>query len=142
RGIRQQGRYLRRARVRYTVLTLGDGLVTVIPALMISISGGLIVTRASSDTKLGIDFQKQVFSNWQPLMLASGVLIALAAFPGLPKIPFVVLGAGVGVVAWRVRQQTATAEKTKPLVTAPARENLEGLLKVEPLAVEVGLGLV
>ncbi len=141
-GVLQHGMDLKRALETYTVLTIGDGLVTVIPALMISISGGLIVTRASSDTKLGIDFQKQVFSNWQPLMLASGVLIAMAAFPGLPKIPFLLLGAGVGVVAWRVRQQTATAEKTKPLVTAPARENLEGLLKVEPLAVEVGLGLV
>jgi len=141
-GVLQHGLDLKRALETYTVLTIGDGLVTVIPALMISISGGLIVTRASSDTKLGIDFQKQVFSNWQPLMLASGVLIAMAAFPGLPKIPFVVLGAGVGVVAWRVRQQTATAEKTKLPVATPARENLEGLLKVEPLAVEVGLGLV
>jgi flagellar biosynthesis protein FlhA len=141
-GVLQHGLDLKRALETYTVLTIGDGLVTVIPALMISISGGLIVTRASSDTKLGIDFQKQVFSNWHPLMLASGVLIAMAAFPGLPKIPFVVLGAGVGVVAWRVRQQTATAEKTKPPAAAPARENLEGLLKVEPLAVEVGLGLV
>jgi flagellar biosynthesis protein FlhA len=141
-GVLQHGLDLKRALETYTVLTIGDGLVTVIPALMISISGGLIVTRASSDTKLGIDFQKQVFSNWQPLMLASGVLIAMAALPGLPKIPFVVLGAGVGVVAWRVRQQTVTAEKTKPLVAAPTRENLEGLLKVEPLAVEVGLGLV
>src|SRR5216684_1198808 len=141
-GVLQHGMDLKRALETYTVLTIGDGLVTVIPALMISISGGLIVTRASSDSRLGIDFQKQVFSNWQPLMLASGVLIAMAAFPGLPKIPFLLLGAGFGVVAWRVRQQTATAEKTKPLVTAPARENLEGLLKVEPLAVEVGLGLV
>jgi len=141
-GVLQHGMDLKRALETYTVLTIGDGLVTVIPALMISISGGLIVTRASSDTKLGIDFQKQVFNNWQPLMLASGVLIAMAAFPGLPKIPFVVLGSGVGFVAWRVRQQSATAEKTKPPVATPARENLEGLLKIEPLAVEVGLGLV
>src|SRR6267143_1981142 len=80
-GVLQHGLDLKRALETYTVLTIGDGLVTVIPALMISISGGLIVTRASSDTKLGIDFQKQVFSNWQPLMLASGVLIAMAAFP-------------------------------------------------------------
>jgi flagellar biosynthesis protein FlhA len=72
-GVLQHGMDLKRALETYTVLTIGDGLVTVIPALMISISGGLIVTRASSDTKLGIDFQKQVFSNWQPLMLASGV---------------------------------------------------------------------
>jgi flagellar biosynthesis protein FlhA len=141
-GVLQHGLDLRRALETYTVLTIGDGLVTVIPALMISISGGLIVTRASSDTKLGIDFQKQVFSNWRPLTLAAGVLIAMAAFPGLPKIPFVFLGAGVGVVAWRVRQQSAAAEKTKAPAAPPARENLEALLKVEPLAVEVGLGLV
>jgi len=140
-GVLQHGLDLKRAIQTYTVLTIGDGLVTVIPALMISISGGLIITRASSDTKLGLDFQKQVFSNAQPLMLASGVLIAMAAFPGLPKIPFLMLGAGVGVMAWRMRQKAVTAEK-KPAVTAPARENLEGLLRVEPLAVEVGLGLV
>ena len=87
------GWIFKRALETYTVLTIGDGLVTVIPALMISISGGLIVTRASSETKLGLDFQKQVFGNPQPLFLAAGVLVAMAAFPGLPKIPFLVLGA-------------------------------------------------
>src|SRR5208282_525569 len=141
-GVLQHGMDLKRAIQTYTILTIGDGLVTVIPALMISISGGLIITRTSSETKLGIDFQKQVFSNSHPLLLASGVLIAMAAFPGLPKIPFLVLGGGVGAIAWRVRQKTATAEKTKAPATAPAKESLEGLLKVEPLAVEVGLGLV
>lgn len=141
-GVLQHGLDLKRAIQTYTVLTIGDGLVTVIPALMISISGGLIITRASSDTKLGIDFQKQVFSNAQPLMLASGVLIAMAAFPGLPKIPFLVLGAGIGTLAWRVRQKAAIAEKARPAAAPPARDNLEALLRVEPLAVEVGLGLV
>src|ERR1700723_417784 len=105
-GVLQHGMDLRRAIETYTVLTIGDGLVTVIPALMISISGGLIVTRASSDTKLGLDFQRQIFSNSQPLFLASGVLMAMAAFPGLPKIPFLVLGASVGAMAWRLRQKT------------------------------------
>jgi flagellar biosynthesis protein FlhA len=141
-GVLQHGLDLKRALETYTVLTIGDGLVTVIPALMISISGGLIITRASSDTKLGLDFQKQIFSNSQPLLLASGVLIAMAAFPGLPKIPFLVLGTGIGVVAWRLRQKTAAAEKTQAPAAAPARENLETLLRVEPLSVEVGLGLV
>ena len=141
-GVLQHGLDLKRALETYTVLTIGDGLVTVIPALMISISGGLIITRASSDTKLGLDFQKQVFSNSQPLMLAGGVLLAMAAFPGLPKIPFLVLGGSIGALAWRMRQKTAAAAKTKPASTAPARENLEGLLRIEPLAVEVGLGLV
>ena len=141
-GVLQHGLDLKRALETYTVLTIGDGLVTVIPALMISISGGLIITRASSDTKLGIDFQKQIFSNSQPLLLASGVLIAMAAFPGLPKVPFLVLGSGVGVVAWRLRQKSGAAEKIEAPAAAPARESLETLLRVEPLAVEVGLGLV
>jgi flagellar biosynthesis protein FlhA len=141
-GVLQHGMDLQRALQTYTVLTIGDGLVTVIPALMISISGGLIVTRASSETNLGLDLQKQVFGNPQPLFLAGGVLIALAAFPGLPKIPFLVLGGGVGAMAWRLRQKAATAEKVKAPAAAPARENLESLLRVEPLAVEVGLGLV
>ena len=141
-GVLQHGLDLKRALETYTVLTIGDGLVTVIPALMISISGALIITRASSDTKLGLDFQKQIFGNSQPLLLASGVLVAMAAFPGLPKIPFLVLGGGIGVVAWRLRQKTAAAEKTQAPAAAPTRENLETLLRVEPLSVEVGLGLV
>src|SRR5277367_3260313 len=98
-GVLQHGLELSHALQTYTVLTIGDGLVTVIPALMISISGGLIVTRASSDTKLGLDFQRQIFRNSHPLLLASGVLVALAAFPGLPKIPFLVMGGGVGLLA-------------------------------------------
>ena len=140
-GVLQHGMELKRAIETYTVLTIGDGLVTVIPALMISISGALIVTRASSETKLGQDFRKQVFSSAQPLLLASGVLIAMAAFPGLPKVPFLLLGAGVGAAGWRLRQKTVTTEKAAPAATPP-RENLETLLKVEPLAIEVGLGLV
>lgn len=141
-GVLQHGMDLQRALQTYTVLTIGDGLVTVIPALMISISGGLIITRTTSETKLGIDFQKQVFSNSQPLLLAAGVLVALAAFPGLPKVPFLVLGGGVGFLAWRMRQKTASGDQTKAPPPAPAKESLESLLKVEPLAVEVGLGLV
>ncbi len=141
-GVLQHGMDLERALQTYTVLTIGDGLVTVIPALMISISGGLIVTRASSDTKLGSDMQRQVFSNSQPLLLAAGVLIAMAAFPGLPKIPFLVLGTGVGIMGWRLRQKNASAERAKAPAAAPARENLEALLRIEPLAMEVGLGLV
>ncbi len=141
-GVLQHGMEFRRALETYTVLTIGDGLVTVIPALMISISGGLIVTRASSDTRLGADFKKQVFGNPQPLLLASGVLIALAAFPGLPTIPFLLLGAGMGTSAWQMRKRGLAAKQVTETKAPPARENLEAVLKVEPLAVEVGLGLV
>src|ERR1700681_1268422 len=68
-GVFQHGMDLSRALQTYTVLTIGDGLVTVIPALMISVSGGLIVTRASSDERLGTDFGTQIFGNPQPLLL-------------------------------------------------------------------------
>jgi len=142
-GVFQHGMELSRALETYTVLTIGDGLVTVIPALMISISGGLIVTRAGADARLGAEFRKQVFGNAEPLLLASGVVVALAAVPGLPKLPFLLLGATVGTVAWRMKRKVVTVEKTAPTAeVAPARENLEALLKVEPVVVEVGLGLV
>ncbi len=141
-GVLQHGMDLRRALETYTVLTIGDGLVTVIPALMISISGGLIVTRASGEARLGVEFRRQIFGAAEPLLLASGVLVALAAFPGLPSLPFLLLGGGVGTAAWRMRKRIREAEKPAAVKTAPARESLEALLKVEPLSVEVGLGLV
>jgi flagellar biosynthesis protein FlhA len=142
-GVLQHGMDLKRALETYTVLTIGDGLVTVIPALMISISGALIVTRAGSEMQLGSEFTAQVFSKPQPLLLASGVLVALSMFPGLPMIPFLALGGGIGYAGWRLLQKTA-AEEAPVVAPAPqsARDSIENLLRVEPLAVEVGLGLV
>ena len=143
-GVLQNGMEPLRALETYSVLTIGDGLVTVIPALMISVSGGLIVTRASSENLLGAEVQNQIFTRPQPLLLAAGVLLALSIIPGLPKIPFLVLGGGLGTIAWRMQQKIATAEIPPPAEPAAAtpKENLEAMLKVEPLAVEVGLGLV
>jgi flagellar biosynthesis protein FlhA len=142
-GVLQHGMDLKHALQTYTVLTIGDGLVTVIPALMISVCGGLIVTRASSDSKLGSDVRLQIFNKPQPLLLAAGVLGVLAMFPGLPKIPFIVLGAGAGYAGWTLRKLEAK-KSLVPVQTkqAKAAENLEALLKVEPIAIEVGLGLV
>lgn len=143
-GVLQHGMELGRALATYTVLTIGDGLVTVIPALMISISGGLIVTRASSDRDMADEFQRQVFGADQPLLLAAGALLLMAVVPGLPKIPFLVLAAGLGAAGQRLRakkrRMAAAAQRAAP-ATVP-RENLEALLRVEPLSVEVGLGLV
>ena len=142
-GIFQHGMELGRALETYTILTIGDGLVTVIPALMISISGGLIVTRAGTETRLGSEFRKQVFGQAEPLLLASGAVVALAAVPGLPKLPFLLIAAAMGTVAWRMKRKVVRVEKAaKAAAVAPVRENLEALLKVEPMSVEVGLGLV
>ena len=141
-GVLQHGMDLRRALETYTVLTIGDGLVTVVPALMISISGGMIVTRAGAEARLGAEFRKQMFGNAQPLMLAACVLVVIAMIPGLPKIPFLAIGGLLGTLAWRMRQKAVEQETAATAAPAAPRENLEALLKVEALAVEVGLGLV
>ncbi len=142
-GVLQHHMDLRHALETYTVLTIGDGLVTVIPALMISISGGLIVTRASSDSRLGAQFQEQVFGKPEPLMLASGVVVALSLFPGMPTVPFMALGGGLGFIAWQKRRKRdAGVKSSTDLAGKPAKENVEALLQVDPLGVEVGLSLV
>ena len=144
-GVLQHGMDLRQALETYTVLTIGDGLVTVIPALMISISGGLIVTRASSDARLGAEFQKQIFGNSQPLMLASGVLVALAAASrACRRFRSCCWAAELGYGGWQMRDRKSRGrpQPTAEAKPAAAKENLESLLRVEPLAIEVGLGLV
>jgi flagellar biosynthesis protein FlhA len=144
-GVLQHGMDLRKAIETYTVLTIGDGLVTVIPALMISISGALIVTRASSEARLGAEFHKQIFGNSQPIMLAGGVLVALAALPGMPKLPFLLLGFGAGAAGWQMRKKEVALAAAPPEEAgkpAAAKDNVESLLRVEPLAIEVGLGLI
>jgi flagellar biosynthesis protein FlhA len=150
-GVFEHQMDLGRAFETYTVLTIGDGLVTVIPALMISIAGAMIVTRAASERELGAEFEHQLLGNPEPLLLASGVLLALAMFPGLPKIPFLAIGGGLGYWAWRMRRDLAAAElstangaASSAAAAAPAanKDSLEALLRVEPMAVEVGLGLV
>jgi flagellar biosynthesis protein FlhA len=148
-GVLQHNMDLMHALQTYTVLTIGDGLVTVVPALMISVSGAMIVTRASSDDRLGSDFTKQVFSNYQPLLLAGGILLALALLPGLPKIPFLAVGGGIGAYGWRIKNRRklddaaeASSAENGQAAAAKKQDTAEDLLKVEPLALEVGLGLV
>jgi flagellar biosynthesis protein FlhA len=146
-GVLQHGMDLMHALQTYTILTIGDGLVTVVPALMISVSGAMIVTRASSDDRLGGQFRAQVFNAYLPLMLAGGVLIVLAALPGMPKLPFLTVGVAVAGYAWQQKNrrkvdaaaETPTAESGQQ---PPKKDDLDNLLKVEPLAIEVGLGLL
>jgi len=141
-GVLQHGMELQRALQTYTVLTIGDGLVTVIPALMISVSGGLIITRTGNEDSLGLEVQKQMLKSAQPLLLAGGLLVVLATFPGLPTLPFLVLGGGLGVAGWRMRRKSDAPAQTSAASAKPKDQNLEDLLKVEALSLEIGLGLV
>jgi flagellar biosynthesis protein FlhA len=91
---------------------------------------------------VGVEFQKQLFGRTQPLFLSSGVLLALAAFPGLPTIPFLMMGGGLGTLAWYKRKKSDAAVKQQTqALPVPAKENLEAMLRVEPVSIEVGLGL-
>src|SRR5438477_744129 len=99
-GVFQLDIPFREALKTYTVLTVGDGLVTMIPSLLVSMAGGMVLTRASSPTSLATDLGSQLLGR-RPLFLASGVMLALAAIPGLPKFSFLLLAGLVGLLAWR-----------------------------------------
>jgi flagellar biosynthesis protein FlhA len=129
----------------YTILTVGDGLVTMIPSLLVSVAGGLVVTRASSDKSIGVDLARQLSKKW-PLRIASGVMFLLAAFPGLPKFSFLLAGS---VVAWLSARATdgAAADEQVPAAGEKAKEptqqqQLEGLLRLDEIHLEVGYALV
>ncbi len=142
-GAISHGMPIEQALKTYTVLTVGDGLVTVIPALLISVSGGIITTRAAGENSLGVDFGKQLFGRPEPLMLAAGVMGSLAAVPGLPAAPFLLLGGGAATAGWRLGKQSRTFPSAAPQLPQPKEpENVQSLLRVEPLAIEVGLALV
>jgi flagellar biosynthesis protein FlhA len=145
-GVFQLDIPFREALKTYTVLTVGDGLVTMIPSLLVSMAGGIVVTRASSDASLSVDVGRQILSRRRPLLIAAGVMLALAAIPGLPKFSFFLLAAGTGLLAWRAPKFTeepaATTAATAAAEKKPAQDSVEDLLKLDDLSLEVGYGLV
>jgi flagellar biosynthesis protein FlhA len=144
-GVFQLDIPFREALKTYTVLTVGDGLVTMIPSLLVSMAGGIVVTRASSGTTLASDLGRQMFSGRRPLFIAAGVMAALAAVPGLPKFSFLLLAALVGTLAWRTPHSLPDkpgADGDGSKEAKPAGETLEDLLKLDELSLEVGYALV
>ncbi len=146
-GILQAGMNPLEAVATYTTLTVGDGLVTAIPALLVSVAGALITTRSGTDDELSSDLAGQMLSDPRPLGTAAGVLGLLALVPGLPTIPFLTLAAGIGAAAWSLRGKRARAESDvarseKAVAEAAPEEPIEPLLQVDPLTIEVGYDLV
>ena len=130
----------------YTILTVGDGLVTMIPSLLVSVAGGMVVTRTSTNETVGVELGRQLFGKRVPLQIAAGVIFLLGLIPGLPKFSFFLLAAGAAFLASRISrdakpatEETSAVKKDKK---ADPQQQLEGLLKLDELSLEVGYALV
>jgi flagellar biosynthesis protein FlhA len=151
-GVFQQGVPFQEALKTYTILTVGDGLVSILPSLLVSVAAGIVVTRAASKESLGININKQLFSSPRLLWIAGGALAALGLIPGLPKFSFFSLAAVLMLVAWKMKPQVVKdeAEELEALgktalpggAAAPAVDPMDAILKLDELMLEVGVGLV
>jgi flagellar biosynthesis protein FlhA len=139
-GVFQHGLDLGTAAQTYTILTVGEGLVTAIPALLVSMSGGLITTRAASESHLGEEVAVQLLARARPLAVAAAVLTGLAIIPGLPKTAFLVVAMLLGGAALATREKPKTVEADEP-ETTPA-ETSDSPAPVDPLSIEIGYALV
>jgi flagellar biosynthesis protein FlhA len=127
----------------YSILSIGDGLVSQIPSLVISVSSGFLVTKISSANSVGQDISRQFLKAGQPLTAAACIIAAMALVPGMPRIPFLVLAVGAASVG---RMATHAAKKPAKTTTAPSKradkEPVEELLEVDRVSVHVGVRLI
>ncbi len=140
-GVFQHGLDLSTAAQTYTILTVGEGLVTAIPALLVSMSGGLITTRAASESNLGEEIAVQLLARSRPLAVAAGALAGLAIIPGLPKFSFLFVAALLGTAAY-VNRRSAEPAAAAAAPEIGAAEASDAPAPVEPLGVEIGYALV
>jgi flagellar biosynthesis protein FlhA len=147
-GTLQQGIELSEAARTYTVLTVGDGLVTLIPSLLVSVAGGITLTRANSAGLLGGEIRAQLLGKPGTLYLASLVSAAMCLIPGLPKFAFLTVSAAL---FWAARRVSARAALAPPAELAPVDKkktaeaqssDLTQLLKLEELTLEIGFQLI
>jgi len=147
-GVFQLDIPFREALKTYTVLTVGDGLVTMIPSLLVSVAGAVVLTRASSEQSLGSDLAAQLFGNSRPLWMAAGAMLVLALIPGLPKVSFLVMGGALLALArtaGRKEARRAEAGRTAQAAAGPAAEKLgdvELLPKLDDISLELGYDLI
>jgi flagellar biosynthesis protein FlhA len=151
-GVLQQGTDLLTAVKTYTILTVGDGLVTMIPSLLVTIAGGMVLTRASSSGQLDDELRTQLFARRNTMWIACGVLVLLALVPGMPSVAFLLMAGGLVLIARKIPQDgLAAADPDVPLKdkkgapaagSASSSESLAGLLKVDELTLEIGFQLI
>jgi flagellar biosynthesis protein FlhA len=130
----------------YTILTIGDGLVSQLPALLVSTAAGIIVTRAGAGSELGSQMSQQIFGKPRTLQHAAGVLAAIAIVPGMPKLPFALLAGALYFLSRRLTAAAPAAEAKAAAAAGAANdkgpERLADLVALDALEVEVGHGLV
>ena len=146
-GVFQQDMAVAEAAKVYTLLTIGDGLVTQLPALVVSTAAGIIVTRATTDKNLPNELISQMSNNPAAFSIAAGALFFFGTIPGLPHIPFFVLSALVGWISYRLyqgRQQKERVEQKKidEEKKTPIPEKVESILPLDVMELEVGYELI
>ncbi len=143
-GVAQMGMSFGEALQTYTLLTVGDGLVSQIPALLISVGSGVVVTRGRSENELGDDFVIQIFRNKKALLIASGALFLLGFVPGMPHLPFLLIGSATAVAAFRLGNESEVEEEMPEEVLEPPSDPLEdpAIFQVDRLELELGYGLI
>jgi flagellar biosynthesis protein FlhA len=146
-GVLQKGLDLSTAAKYYTMLTIGDGLLAQIPALIISTAAGIIVTRSGSGDNMGNEVTKQLFANPRAIYITAGVFAILAVIPGLPTVPFLTMALLLGGFAWILAQYKSEAVQTEKkqaeaVLTAPKKESIESMLPLDMVELEVGYGLI
>ncbi len=146
-GVLQKSMAVGDAATTYTILTIGEGLVAQIPALIVSTAAGIVVSRSATENSLSTDMSQQVFMQPKALGTTSGVLVLLGLVPGLPHIPFILLAAGAGTAAYFLTSfKKKTEEKALELEVAPEAEppteSIESLLPLDALALQIGYGLI
>ena len=151
-GVLQQGADLMTAVKTYTILTVGDGLVTMIPSLLVTVAGAMVLTRASSSGQLEAELETQLFARRNSLWIVCCVLLVLALVPGMPKIAFLLMAAAMGVMAQRVSEPETDSPVVGTLqvggkavpegAASSLNTNLAGLLKIDDLTLEIGFQLI
>jgi flagellar biosynthesis protein FlhA len=146
-GVVQRGLSFGEAIEAYSLLTIGDGLVSQIPALLISIAAGLIVTRAATEADLGTDVIAQFGSQERAMRIGAAAVGVIALIPGLPKLPFLLVGGGLWVAAGRAKARPAVEAAALPEATAPeisrdAPEAIASDMRIDPIELEIGYGLM